>query len=146
MTDVESSAGTPSSPGSGGRDGRAPVLRKTHGAVSATVRPSLRRTSRVCGPVKRASPIIRSTPARARPRGGRPAPPALGEVSGAGGSAPGAARGAAAARPAPNAVIARPPRQVRHASAGDHRLGGRAALVEAGAADVGPLHHGGAPP
>src|SRR5262249_60565820 len=48
--------------------------------------------------------------------------------------------------PGAYAVVGRPPRQVGDAGAGDHRLGGGAALVDAGAADVGPLHQGGLAP
>jgi hypothetical protein len=41
-----------------------------------------------------------------------------------------------------HAVVGRAPRHVRRVGARHHRLGGRAAVVHAGAAELVPLHHG----
>ncbi len=66
MIDVESSTGTSPVPVIASGLGRAPASMTTTGALTCRVPPSVRATSTVLGPVKRARPSIRSSPSCAR--------------------------------------------------------------------------------
>ena len=66
MIDVESSTGTFSAPLTASGLGLVPVSMTITGALTCRVPPSLRATSTVLGPVKRASPSTRSSPSCAR--------------------------------------------------------------------------------
>jgi len=66
MIDVESTMGTSPAPVIAGGFGRVPASMTTTGALICRVPPSVKAISTDFGPVKRASPSIRSSPSCAR--------------------------------------------------------------------------------
>jgi hypothetical protein len=66
MIDVESSTGTSPAPAIASGLGRVPVSMTTTGALTCRVPPPVTAIWTVFGPVKRASPSIRSSPSCAR--------------------------------------------------------------------------------
>src|SRR5215213_7546737 len=131
MMEVEFRACTLSRPSIGGLAGLAPTLIKTLSAPISKVSPSFVRTTSDLGPVKLASPSIRSRPSVASMRF---------SVLSLKLSTIACLRRRtlwmSTARAVVNAVVCRTPAYVGRLGAGDHRLGGGAALVDAGAANV----------
>ena len=141
MIDVESRAATRSSPGSGGGAGRVPTSRKICSAVTSS-RPSGKSTHSAFGPVKRASPRISSSPGvssmrRSEPDRNDATTARLRWRTAAMSTRTGAAL---------YTVIGRTAGQVGNSGAGDHRLGGSAARVDACPTDMLSLDQRGPPP
>ena len=141
MMVVDVRKGTCSSPGRSGIAGRAPVLMKIRSARMIVLSPSRGRISSSRGPRKLASAMTRSRFSVARSRFSLPSRQLStmsrflclhrSHVHGDRAGGDSVVRGSAT--------------KIGHPGGGDHRLGGRAALVDAGAAHVLALHQSGFP-
>ena len=136
MMEVLSRKDTDFTPSMAGTEGRAPALMKILSAVSSRRPPSFCRTSSDFGPVKLASPKIKSSIRRLLDASLAAVAKAVHDIALALSDTFHIDANVAGV----NAVIGASARQVGDATAGDHRLGGSASLIDTGPADMFPLN------
>src|SRR5712691_10951695 len=132
MIEILSRKGTRSKPSSGGRDARTPTLMKSRSALTARALPSFKRTCKDFGPVKLASPKINSRFAVFS----RALLDSIAETVHHVTLALSNPFHVHADRTGANSIIGSTARQVRHPSAGHHRLGWSATFVHAGSPNM----------